>query len=170
MDYLESRLPARLLQWAPQFYMLRSCFGLDPLLMAAICDRESKGGLALDPVGAAGVGDGGHGKGLFQIDDRSHLQFTSARFDDLSPFWAQPTLNAAYAGRLFSVNLTHCGGDTLTAIAAYNCGLSKAIKTARGTHVYQDKISALDAVTTNNYVSGVLSIYKSFRPIQGEIQ
>ena len=152
---IEQRLPTHLVQWAPQFSMAETCFGLDPYLMAAICERESKGQWNV-------VGDSGHGRGLFQIDDRSHSGFTGARFDDSSPLWANPTLNAAYAARLFSHNLRGAGGDLIVAVGAYNCGLSRAIHVASTAATPLDKIKALDQVTTNNYVSGVLSLYATF--------
>lgn len=160
LSVLEQRLPAHLLQWAPQFLMAELCFGVDPFLMAALCERESQGGEALDPHGAGGVGDAGHGKGLFQIDDRGHGAFTVSHFDDGTPLWAQPTLNAAYAAWLYSRNLTHCGGDDIIAIAAYNCGLTKAIRAVNGIATTSRKIAALDAITTHKYVSGVLANYE----------
>ena len=43
-------------------------FGLPPALLGAIASRESRGGNALD---STGHGDGGHGFGIMQIDDRS---------------------------------------------------------------------------------------------------
>ena len=42
-------------------------FGLPPALLAAIASRESRGGAALKN----GFGDGGHGFGLMQVDDRN---------------------------------------------------------------------------------------------------
>lgn len=42
----------------------------DPVLVAAIGLRESYMGRALTPPAPDGVGDLGHGRGLFQIDDR----------------------------------------------------------------------------------------------------
>lgn len=40
-----------------------------------LMDRESLCGLLLSPKGPAGTGDGGHGHGLFQLDDRTHGAF-----------------------------------------------------------------------------------------------
>lgn len=42
--------------------------GLAPAVLAAVISRESGAGVFLD---ASGLGDGGHGHGLTQIDDRS---------------------------------------------------------------------------------------------------
>lgn len=161
LSALEQRLPAHLLQWAPQFLMAELCFGVDPFLMAALCERESQGGETLDPQGPAGVGDAGHGKGLFQIDDRGHPGYTNAYADSGVPLWSQPTLNTAYAAWLYSRNLSHCGNDNIVAIAAYNCGLTRAIRAVNGIATPSRKIAALDAVTTNKYVSGVLANYEA---------
>lgn len=45
--------------------------GVDPFLIYAIGEQESRWGNALSPVGPGGTGDGGHGHGIMQIDDRS---------------------------------------------------------------------------------------------------
>lgn len=45
--------------------------GVDPFILAALGDRESRWGDALSPKGPSGTGDVGHGRGLLQIDDRS---------------------------------------------------------------------------------------------------
>jgi hypothetical protein len=44
--------------------------GEDVALLCAVMLRESIGGTILTPPGRNGRGDGGHGRGLFQIDDR----------------------------------------------------------------------------------------------------
>jgi soluble lytic murein transglycosylase-like protein len=44
--------------------------GVPASIIAAIMWRESMFGLALTPPGPTGTGDGGHGRGLMQIDDR----------------------------------------------------------------------------------------------------
>jgi hypothetical protein len=71
------RLPLRLAQWAVEIHFAAALYRLDPLVLAAIVERESRGGEALSPPGPAGVGDGGHGRGLMQIDDRWHGLFVS---------------------------------------------------------------------------------------------
>ena len=44
---------------------------IDPFLIYAIGQRESRWGNALSPKGPSGTGDVGHGRGIMQIDDRS---------------------------------------------------------------------------------------------------
>lgn len=106
-------LPAHLAKWVNELTSACLCYGLDPLLMAAIMDRESLGGQALDKNGK---GDHGHGHGLMQIDDRSHSPFIS------SGLWKEPAFNVLYGARLLKQNLITFGGDTWAAVAAYNCG------------------------------------------------
>lgn len=76
-DKLDSVLPPRLAQWAPQLAdaadaSCPSAVRLDgwALAFAGIVDRESGGGVELTPRGPAGTGDEGHGHGLGQVDDR----------------------------------------------------------------------------------------------------
>jgi soluble lytic murein transglycosylase-like protein len=45
--------------------------GIDPFLIYAIGEQESRWGDALSPPGPGGTGDSGHGHGIMQIDDRS---------------------------------------------------------------------------------------------------
>ncbi len=87
--------------------------GLDPRLLAAVAAQETGG-----PGSNAGrniVGDGGHGRGLFQIDDRWHA---FAR----SPAAMQPARNAEYAAGLISGLLHRYGGNLREALSAYNSG------------------------------------------------
>lgn len=53
-----------------------------PSVLGGICMRESKGGEILDKNG---LGDKGHGHGLFQIDDRSFPDFCSDHARCLNP-------------------------------------------------------------------------------------
>jgi hypothetical protein len=86
--------------------------GLDPALLAAIAAQETGG-----PDTNAGrnvVGDGGHGHGLFQIDDRSHaFAGTPAAMD--------PRRNAEYAARMLS-GLIRRYGSVRRGLSAYNAG------------------------------------------------
>ncbi len=87
--------------------------GLDPRLLAAVAAQETGG-----PGSNAGrniVGDGGHGHGLFQIDDRWHAFGRSAAA-------MQPARNAEYAAGLISGLLHRYGGNLREALSAYNSG------------------------------------------------
>ena len=94
--------------------------GLDPALLAAVAAQET-GGPGCDS-GRNVVGDGGHGHGLFQIDDRWHA---FAR----SPSAMDPAANADYAAGMLAGNLRRYGGDVRAALSAYNAGSPTAAGT-----------------------------------------
>jgi Transglycosylase SLT domain len=93
---------------------------LDPRLLAAVAAQET-GGPGADS-GRNVVGDGGHGHGVFQIDDRWHA---FAR----SPAAMDPGRNADYAAGLLETNLGRYGGDVRAALSAYNAGSPHATGT-----------------------------------------
>src|ERR1700738_1484828 len=93
---------------------------LDPRLLAAVAAQET-GGPGADS-GRHVVGDGGHGHGLFQIDDRWHA---FAR----GPAAMDPAGNADYAAGLLESNLQRYGGDVRAALSAYNAGSPNAAGT-----------------------------------------
>ncbi|MCS6885115.1 MAG: peptidoglycan-binding protein [Acidobacteriota bacterium] len=59
----------RVLKYKEAIEQAAAKHGLPPALLAAIMSRESRGGAALD---SRGLGDGGNGFGLMQIDKRYH--------------------------------------------------------------------------------------------------
>lgn len=94
--------------------------GVNPKLLAAVAAQETGG-----PGSNAGrniVGDGGHGRGLFQIDDRFHA---FAR----SPGAMDPAQNADYAAGMISGLLSSYGGNVRKALSAYNAGSPNATGT-----------------------------------------
>lgn len=94
--------------------------GVDPQLLAAVAAQETGG--PGSNAGANIVGDAGHGRGLFQIDDRwHHFASTGAAMD--------PAKNADYAAGMISVLLKRYGGDIHEALSAYNAGSPKATGT-----------------------------------------
>jgi Bacterial SH3 domain/Transglycosylase SLT domain len=95
---------------------------LKPAILAAIGSRESGWGIFLDSNDA---GDGGHGRGIMQIDDRYHQAFISSKN------WRDPGVNIKYAVdnvladyyNYLSKNTSLTGFDLLRgAIASYNAG------------------------------------------------
>ena len=87
--------------------------GLDPRLLAAVAAQETGG-----PGSNSGrniVGDGGHGRGLFQIDDRYHAFARSTSS-------MNPAANADYAAGLLASLLHRFGGNVHKALSAYNAG------------------------------------------------
>jgi hypothetical protein len=92
---------------------------LDPRLLAAVAAQET-GGPGADS-GRNIVGDAGHGRGVFQIDDRWHA---FAR----TPAAMDPARNADYAAGMIESNL-HRYGDLRSALSAYNAGSPSATGT-----------------------------------------
>ena len=122
-------MPDRIKQWAMELGMAAEVYALDVFVLAAIMDRESRGGEALTPKGPHGVGDQGHGRGLMQIDDRWHKLFVA------TGLWQEPIFNFMYAARLLRQNLDAAKGDLRQAVAAYNCGWGNV---QRAMLAYQD--------------------------------
>jgi hypothetical protein len=113
IDPTASSLASAGVAYAPQIAAAAQSHHLDPTLLAAVAAQETGG-----PGSNAGrniVGDGGHGHGLFQIDDRSHpFAETSAAMD--------PASNADYAAGMLSGLLDRYGGNVHEALSAYNTG------------------------------------------------
>lgn len=111
--------------YAPQIVSAAQRHGIDPALLAAVAAQETGG-----PGSNGGrniLGDGGHGHGLFQIDDRWHdFARTAASMD--------PAQNADYAANMIAGLLKQYGGDVHKALSAYNAGSPSATgtKTAWG--------------------------------------
>jgi hypothetical protein len=121
IDPTASRLAAGGVAFAPQISTAARRHGLDPDLLAAVAAQET-GGPDTDS-GRNVIGDGGHGHGLFQIDDRWHsFAATSEAMD--------PAKNADYAAGMLSGLLKQYGGNVREALSAYNAGSP----TATGTH------------------------------------
>jgi hypothetical protein len=120
VDPVASRLAADGVAFAPQIASAAERHGVDPELLAAVAAQETGG-----PDSNAGhneVGDGGHGHGLFQIDDRSHAFASSAAAMD-------PAQNADYAAGMISDLLNRYDGNVREALSAYNTGSPTAAGT-----------------------------------------
>jgi soluble lytic murein transglycosylase-like protein len=159
-------IPQRVQRWEHVVRPLCSIYGLDPLLVLAVMDRESMGGWALTPKDARGTGDGGHGKGLMQIDDRAH-PFTSCEDDTGRLLWQQAPFNVHYACMLLARLLLHFKGAEAPALAAYNAGqgrVSRALAALPPGSTPEQVLAACDAVTTGgDYASDVLARREAFR-------
>jgi hypothetical protein len=106
--------------YGPQIAAAAARHHLDPRLLAAVAAQET-GGPGADS-GRNIVGDGGHGRGVFQIDDRWHA---FAR----TPAAMDPAQNADYAAGILASNLRQYGGDVRSALSAYNTGSPHATGT-----------------------------------------
>jgi hypothetical protein len=129
--------------FAPQITAAAQHYNLDPTLLAAVAAQETGGPGATS--GANVVGDGGHGHGVFQIDDRYHaFASTSAAMD--------PGQNADYAAGMLSGLLQKYGGNVHAALSAYNAGSPTATGTVTnwgGTQLgYADSVLAHQAELT----------------------
>lgn len=120
IDSVASRLAAAGVGFAPQIAAAARRHGLDPDLLAAVAAQETGG-----PGSNSGhniVGDGGHGRGIFQIDDRWHpFASTLAAMD--------PEKNADYAAGMLAGLLKRYGGNVREALSAYNSGSPTATGT-----------------------------------------
>jgi hypothetical protein len=106
--------------YAPQIVQAARAHGVSAQLLAAVAAQETGG-----PGSNAGsniVGDGGHGRGLFQIDDRWHA---FAR----NPAAMDPQANANYAAGMIAGLLRRYGGNVHQALSAYNAGNPNATGT-----------------------------------------
>ncbi len=113
IDPIASRLASQGVAYAPEIAGAARRHGLDADLLAAVAAQETGG-----PGSNAGrnvVGDGGHGRGLFQIDDRWH-SFAK------SPSAMDPGDNADYAAGMISGLLARYKGNVHRALSAYNAG------------------------------------------------
>jgi hypothetical protein len=120
IDPVASRLSASGVAFAPEIAGAAEQYGLNPELLAAVAAQETGG-----PDSNSGrnvVGDGGHGRGLFQIDDRSHpFASTAAAMD--------PAKNADYAAGMLAGLLKQYQGNLHEALSAYNSGSPDAVGT-----------------------------------------
>jgi hypothetical protein len=120
IDATASQLAAHGVAFAPAIAQAAKRHNLDPTLLAAVAAQETGG-----PGSNAGrnvVGDGGHGHGVFQIDDRSHAFATSSAA-------MEPSSNADYAAGMLQGLLSRFGGNVHQALSAYNSGSPNAAGT-----------------------------------------
>lgn len=88
--------------------------GINPHLLAAVDQRESSYGATLDP---SGRGDGGHGYGRFQLDDR-----TPGRGGMLGRARLDYGYAASIAANMLNNDLAATHGDLQSALNMYNSG------------------------------------------------
>jgi hypothetical protein len=108
------------MRFAAEISAAAAAHGLDPRLLAAVAAQETGG-----PGSNSGnniVGDSGHGRGVFQIDDRS---WVFAR----TPAAMDPAQNAQMAASILADGLQRYGGNVRAALNAYNTGSPSAAGT-----------------------------------------
>jgi len=112
--------PLGSIRYGPEIDRAARRHGISPTLLAAVAAQET-GGPGSDS-GRNVIGDGGHGHGVFQIDDRSWaFASTSAAMD--------PAQNADAAATILANDLAATHGDVRGALSMYNSGSA----TGRGT-------------------------------------
>ena len=116
-------LPSRAQPYADLIKRVSQETGMDPWIIAAIGQRESEWGAALNPPGPAGTGDYGHGHGLMQIDDKTWGSWLA------SHDWTSPYVNVRKGADILSSNMDYFASRGLegdeqvqAALAAYNHG------------------------------------------------
>lgn len=124
---------SRVMRYKERYEEAARRYNLPPALLAAIASRESRGGAALD---RNGEGDGGHGFGLMQVDNRNPFRVVRE-----GGAYGQPHINQA-AGILRSKldavkrdfpNLSE-SQQLFTAVSRYNGGAGRAYPNSdRGT-------------------------------------
>lgn len=156
-------LPVRISRWSSYIELAGKAFAVDPFIIAAVMDRESLGGEALTPKGAAGVGDKGHGRGLMQIDDRYHSSFIAAKAPDGTPLWTKPLWSVLYGAQILAHNFYIFDGDIAAAIAAYNAGARRVRTAITALGESEARLKTLDSLTAGgNYVTDVLERRREF--------
>lgn len=159
------KVPARLAQWQDVVEPCARYFKLDPALVMAMMERESAGGETLKPRGPAGRGDNGNGRGLMQLDIRSHA-FATCEDDTGRPLAGDPWMNVSYACRLLARLLLTFRGDVAAAVGAYNAGAGNVRKALAGlpaTATLEERVKAIDRYTAHHdYVRDVLTKREAF--------
>ena len=138
------QLPERARVYLPTFEQLGAEFKLHPFLLAAIVDQETLCGTSplLHPKGPSGTGDWardpatgrrtgtyGHGRGIWQVDDRAHAAFCARRLPDGRWAWEDPLEGGRYAmAEVLVPALKALDGDVSLALSAYNCGVGNVRK------------------------------------------
>jgi len=139
-----SSLPSPYNRYQNEIMTASRKYGVPPEIITAVISRETDGRNI--------IGDGGHGHGLMQIDDRSHSSFLRSHQNGLNP-----ASNIDYGTSILRDNLNRYNGNYRKALAAYNAGQGNVDKAvARGL--------SPDAYTTgHNYGADVLQRANYFR-------
>ena len=162
--------PFRLWRWRFEIQKAADFHGLEPAIIAAVMDRESLGGEALNPPTRLGVGDNGHGRGLMQIDDRAHTAFCES-----IEVWGNAELNVMKGTEILAWGLKKTQGHLPGAVATYNTGWQRkdrsgvVIPWIRELYLSNPTpdILALDRFTTgHNYVDDVMRRYERLKTTQ----
>lgn len=122
-------------------------------LLAGIGSQESRWGLALTPKGPEGTGDGGHGRSLFQVDDRWHPEHIN------SGDWKIPAKHIPYACSVLRWSIDYFSKNTgLTGLIALQGGVAGYNRGPKGIVDNWNSGRDLDAGTAlNKYSASVFN-------------
>ncbi len=152
------------LSWYPYFVEAGKAFNFPPSLLMAIGSRETN----LDAKYLRIKGDKGYGHGLMQIDKRSYAEWCS------SDRWQVAKECILKGASVLDEKLKEVqkhkhpiaiAEQLRIAIAAYNCGTSRALKN----YMSAPETNNVDASTTGkNYSFDVLNRQKIFSELEAE--
>jgi soluble lytic murein transglycosylase-like protein len=105
-----AQLPAPYAQYQDEVMAAARRFHIPPEVLFGVMMRESNGQNIR--------GDGGHGRGLMQIDDRSHGAWLSSHNGGMDP-----ASNIMHGAEILRSSIDAFGGDIAKGLAAYNAGV-----------------------------------------------
>lgn len=163
----------RLAPYLGEFQEAALLEGEDTALLAAICLRETAAGWAkgYEPKGShLGRGDGGHGFGLFQIDDRGPYRHLPLECPEATPFlharWACAVLADARRELVEALGADFAENPAfeVSVICSYNAGSPAVVRMIRrGKHPDHATADGADADHEGDYGSSVLAIRARLR-------
>ena len=128
---------AKAKEFWPLFQKAGSTYGVDPYILAGIALRESSFTFTLSNKSCSGTGDSGHGHGIMQIDDGSHMAYL------ILGTWGDCESNINYAASLFkSIMQSFPNAGLRQQLNSYNAGSPCSDGT--------------DSCTTDSYGTGTL--------------
>ncbi|MFL5319819.1 MAG: peptidoglycan-binding protein [Myxococcaceae bacterium] len=140
----KAAIPAPYNKYASEVLAASKKYKIPPQVLFGMMMRESNGQNIR--------GDGGHGRGLMQIDDRSHADWLASHKGGMDP-----ASNIMYAAQVLRESMDAFGGDLRKGLSAYNAGVGgveSALHSGR---------SADSATTGGDYASSVLRNAEQFR-------
>lgn len=139
-----SSVPAPYNRYTSEVAAAAKRYRIPPSVLFGIMMRESNGQNIR--------GDGGHGRGLMQIDDRSHGAWLASHNGGMDP-----ASNIMYAAQILRESMDAFGGDLRKGLAAYNAGVGGVQAALRAGR------SPDSATTGGDYGSAVLKNAEQFK-------
>jgi len=163
--FFNASIPSEAQQYADIIKQVSQEQSVDPFVIVALGEQESKWGTATGYQGTTGpsiIGTDQHGRGLMQLDDRTWGDWVNA-YD-----WTDPYTNVSKGAQVFAQALSYfqkkgLQGDTAiqAALAAYNAGPGTVW------NAIQAGESPDSATATGDYAT---TVYASATSYAGEFQ